>query len=143
MAPALIGADPRNLNHIHRCLGSSLRGHDYAKSALDIACWDITGQAAGLPLHAMIGGKRSGRLPLYQSITCVAPEEMARTFNCGVGMVIAVAADEADKVAERLETIGETVVRVGTIEGGERGCTVRGSEETWAASEAWKAVHLG
>lgn len=55
-----------------------LPGHVYAKSALDIALWDITGQVAGLPLHALLGGRRQSDLPLYHSITCVAPDEMAR-----------------------------------------------------------------
>jgi L-alanine-DL-glutamate epimerase-like enolase superfamily enzyme len=55
-----------------------LPGHPYAKSALDIALWDLTGQVAGLPLHALLGGRRQADLPLYHSITCVAPDEMAR-----------------------------------------------------------------
>ena len=55
-----------------------LPGHVYAKSALDIALWDITGQVAGLPLHALLGGRRQVDLPLYHSITCVEPDEMAR-----------------------------------------------------------------
>ena len=55
-----------------------LPGHVYAKSALDIALWDITGQAAGLPIHTLMGGRRQETLPLYHSITCVEPDEMAR-----------------------------------------------------------------
>jgi L-alanine-DL-glutamate epimerase-like enolase superfamily enzyme len=27
-----------------------LKGHPYVKSAIDIACWDILGQAAGMPV---------------------------------------------------------------------------------------------
>jgi phosphoribosylformylglycinamidine cyclo-ligase len=45
----------------------------------------------------------------------VAEAEMLRTFNCGVGMVIVVAADEADKVAGILAREGETVFRIGQI----------------------------
>ena len=68
--------------------------------------------------------------------------EMARTFNCGVGMVLAVEADKADAVAARLIDAGETVRRVGAIEAGDRGCTVRGSKGTWSAKGEWEAVHL-
>ena len=39
----------------------------------------------------------------------IEPEEMARTFNCGVGMVLAVAPDEVDAITARLEEAGETV----------------------------------
>ncbi len=72
----------------------------------------------------------------------IEPGEMARTFNCGVGMVVAVAPDDADTIAERLAQAGETVVRVGHIEAGERGCTVKGSRGTWSATADWEAVHL-
>ncbi|SDU13254.1 phosphoribosylformylglycinamidine cyclo-ligase [Stappia sp. ES.058] len=46
----------------------------------------------------------------------VAQSEMLRTFNCGVGMVVAVSADSADAVAEVLRGEGETVIRIGTLE---------------------------
>ncbi|MCA0401498.1 MAG: phosphoribosylformylglycinamidine cyclo-ligase [Proteobacteria bacterium] len=45
----------------------------------------------------------------------VAEHEMLRTFNCGIGMVIAVAPAEADAIAATLESLGEKVSRVGTI----------------------------
>ncbi|MBV7266580.1 phosphoribosylformylglycinamidine cyclo-ligase [Erythrobacter ani] len=73
----------------------------------------------------------------------IEPAEMARTFNCGVGMVLAVEAERAESVAARLSEVGETVFRVGTVAGGERGCTVRGSQGTWAGRIDWEAVHLG
>ena len=72
----------------------------------------------------------------------IEPAEFARTFNCGIGMVLAVKADKAADLSDRLTAAGETVVRVGEIVAGERGCTVRGSRGTWAAREDWEAVHL-
>ncbi len=45
----------------------------------------------------------------------VAPVEMARTFNCGIGMVIAVPADRADEAAALLAEAGETVIRLGDL----------------------------
>ena len=73
----------------------------------------------------------------------IEPQEMARTFNCGVGMVLAVAPDRVAEVFQRLEAAGETVLTVGRIEAGEKGCTVRGSAETWSAKIDWSATHLG
>ncbi len=45
----------------------------------------------------------------------VAPAEMMRTFNCGVGMVAVVAAGQAAQVAAVLQEAGETVTPIGRI----------------------------
>ena len=73
----------------------------------------------------------------------IEPGEMARTFNCGVGMVLAVAPSKVELVRSRLEEAGEEVLAVGRIVDGDKGCTVRGSQGTWSAREGWKAVYLG
>ncbi|SLN37806.1 4-hydroxyproline betaine 2-epimerase [Roseovarius litorisediminis] len=78
MAPILLGADPVGPEALMERLNRHLQGHPYAKSALDTALWDITGQVAGLPLYALLGGRQVADMPLYHSITCVAPDEMAR-----------------------------------------------------------------
>lgn len=73
----------------------------------------------------------------------IEPGELARTFNCGIGMVLAVADSEAETLTLALEGAGETVLRIGRIEEGERGCTVRGSAGTWSARDDWAATHRG
>ena len=78
-----------------------------------------------------------------QAQGAIEPEEMARTFNCGVGMVAVVAADAAAAVAAALVDAGETVFRIGSVEAGQRGCTVRGAAETWRARSDWVATHHG
>lgn len=78
LAPVILGADPIGPEALMAKTEAYLPDHRYAKSALDIALWDITGQVAGLPLHALLGGQRQADLPLYHSITCVEPDEMAR-----------------------------------------------------------------
>jgi L-alanine-DL-glutamate epimerase-like enolase superfamily enzyme len=78
MAPVLIGADPVGPEALMYKLNTHLIGHDYAKSAIDIALWDITAKAANLPLYTLLGGRQAQDMPLYHSITCVEPDEMAR-----------------------------------------------------------------
>ena len=78
LTPVLIGANPLGAEALIARTDAYLPDHRYAKSALDIAFWDVTGQAAGLPLYALLGGRRQTDLPLYHSITCVDPDEMAR-----------------------------------------------------------------
>ena len=77
LAPALLGADPVGPEALMAALDGRLLDHRYAKSAIDIALWDLTAQAAGLPLYALLGGKCAADLPLYHSITCVEPDAMA------------------------------------------------------------------
>ncbi|WP_270727537.1 mandelate racemase/muconate lactonizing enzyme family protein [Shimia sp. Alg240-R146] len=77
LIPVLIGANPVGVEALMASAEAFLPDHRYAKSALDIALWDITGQVAGLPLYALLGGKFADSLPLYHSITCIAPDDMA------------------------------------------------------------------
>jgi phosphoribosylformylglycinamidine cyclo-ligase len=72
----------------------------------------------------------------------IEPEEMARTFNCGIGMVLSVAAGDVAGLIAELQAAGETVHVIGAIEPGARGCTVQGSAEAWSARAPWEAVHL-
>jgi phosphoribosylformylglycinamidine cyclo-ligase len=46
---------------------------------------------------------------------CVAEAEMLRTFNCGIGMIVVVAAKDAKATCAALKRAGETVVTLGTI----------------------------
>jgi phosphoribosylformylglycinamidine cyclo-ligase len=80
-------------------------------------------------------------MAFLQAQGAIEPEEMARTFNCGIGMAVVVAADEADAVAAALRTGGETVHVIGRVEAGARGCTVSGRTETWSARADWTATH--
>jgi phosphoribosylformylglycinamidine cyclo-ligase len=73
----------------------------------------------------------------------IEPEEMARTFNCGIGMVLVVAESDVASVTADLEAAGETVHRIGRIDAGDKGCTVSGSIETWSAKSGWSATHAG
>ena len=84
---------------------------------------------------------QSRLMAFLQAQGSIEPGEMARTFNCGIGMAVVVAAGDADTVADDLTTAGERVHRIGTVEAGKRGCTVRGSVETWSGRDAWTATH--
>jgi len=78
LAPVLIGANPVGVEALMAACRSHLLGHAYAQSAIDIALWDLTGKACGVPVYTLLGGRQCEDLPLYHSITCIAPEEMAR-----------------------------------------------------------------
>jgi len=56
LAPAVIGADPRDIEAIDRRLDSVCRHNWFAKSAIEMACWDLTGKDAGKPVYELLGG---------------------------------------------------------------------------------------
>ena len=76
LAPSLLGLDPRRLGLVERAMDLCLPGHLYAKAPLDMACWDIAGQAAGLPIADMLGGRHPDPTPIASSISTDTPEGM-------------------------------------------------------------------
>ena len=71
----------------------------------------------------------------------IAPGELARTFNCGTGMVMVVAAADADAAIAALGAAGETATVIGRIEAGAQGCDVNGAAGSWGSATAWTASH--
>jgi L-alanine-DL-glutamate epimerase-like enolase superfamily enzyme len=128
IAPALIGADATDLADIHRRMDARLRGHEYAKSALDVACWDAFGRLVGLPVATLLGGILQHELPLYVAIPLGAPGQMAefvtreraagiRNFQAKLG---ADPADDAERVAAILAATGPGDAVIGDANGGWR-----------------------
>ncbi|WP_421999423.1 phosphoribosylformylglycinamidine cyclo-ligase [Reyranella sp.] len=69
-----------------------------------------------------------------RSVGQVPTDDMLRTFNCGLGMIVVVAAADAARVAQALTDAGESVREVGTIErgpDGEAGCVVDHADSLW------------
>src|SRR5436190_3804523 len=81
LAPHLIGEDPRELERLNRTMDAALKGHPYVKSGIDIACWDILGQATGLPVCTLLGGRYGDDFVLYRAISQDTPERMAQSVT--------------------------------------------------------------
>ena len=81
LAPALMGRDPRSLEAINRFMDLTLPGHPAVKSAVDIACWDILGQSAGLPLWQLLGGAGPAAVAVNSSIPTGTPDEMVAAIK--------------------------------------------------------------
>jgi L-alanine-DL-glutamate epimerase-like enolase superfamily enzyme len=77
LGPHLIGEDPRQLARLNRRMDAALKGHPYVKSGIDIACWDILGQATGLPVCELMGGRFGDDVILYRAISQESPDAMA------------------------------------------------------------------
>ena len=69
IGPKLIGFDPTDLGPLNRRMDAVLRGHLYVKAPIDIACWDILGKVAGLPVYKLLGGAEQDDIKLYRAIS--------------------------------------------------------------------------
>ena len=92
-APAVLGLDPRHLQVIWRAMNAAMHGGVAAKSALDIACWDLLGKATDLRVCDLLGGPLSDPVPTYHVV--------------GIGTP-----DEAAAEAERLQAAGHTKLQL-------------------------------
>jgi muconate cycloisomerase len=54
--PVLVGADAQDLADIDRRLDRATRHNWFTKAAVEMACWDIRGKAAGRPIYELLGG---------------------------------------------------------------------------------------
>lgn len=80
LAPHLIGQDPTETGVINLIMDQALLGHPYAKSAIDMACWDLAGKKAGSPVCDLFGGRHGDDVVLYRAISQQSADEMARNI---------------------------------------------------------------
>lgn len=68
LKPVLLGRDPGAITGCMAACDAAIAGHPEAKTAIDMALWDIAGKRAGLPVHALLGGAVRETIPLSFSI---------------------------------------------------------------------------
>jgi muconate cycloisomerase len=95
--PAIEGQDPRDIGARHAAMNRAVKGHPYAKAAVDIALYDIAGKAAGVPVYRLLGGKLRDSIPICHSLGIMENEkalaeaveavaEGVRTIKCKTGL---------------------------------------------------------
>jgi len=75
IGPNIIGKDPLNIAQIHVLMDGLVKANHSAKAAVDIACYDILGKYAGLPVYKLLGGALNERIPMMRSLGSSSPEE--------------------------------------------------------------------
>ena len=133
---AVLGLDPRQVEVVYERMDAAVVGYAYAKSALDIACWDLLGQATGLRVGDLLGGARQEEIELYKAIGIAAPDEMARACREAAGagyrqVQIKVGAHWREDVA-RIERCAEA------LSGAER--LIVDANGGWAQADAIQAL---
>ncbi|MDE2791468.1 MAG: mandelate racemase [Paracoccaceae bacterium] len=69
LATAILGQDPRQVGIVEQAMDQCLPGHLYAKAPVDMACWDIAGQSAGLSIADMLGGRHPNGTAVASSVS--------------------------------------------------------------------------
>jgi L-alanine-DL-glutamate epimerase-like enolase superfamily enzyme len=77
LAPQLIGDDPTQLLALNCKMDRVMKGHPYVKSAIDMACWDLLGKAAQMPVCHLLGGRYADDVVLYRAISQREAGQMA------------------------------------------------------------------
>ncbi len=96
--------------------------------------------------HAIIDSsawKLPALMTFLQEQGNIETQEMAKTFNCGMGMVIAVTSSNVDSVMAALIAADEEPTIIGEIINGDKGCTVNGKAQTWGSESDWSCSHHG
>lgn len=66
--PQLEGKSPLDIGPLHHAMDKAVKGHPYAKAALDIALHDLAGKKLGVPVSKLLGGQHRDRMPIAHSL---------------------------------------------------------------------------
>jgi galactonate dehydratase len=113
LEPVLIGQDPRQIEALWQKMydaGLGYKGGPVTMSALsgiDMALWDLAGKAAGLPVHAMLGGACRNRVKMYRATGAGQPHvvEPGLPYRAGKPPASPHAADAPEAWAEYAHTL--------------------------------------
>ena len=97
LLPAVTGLDPAEISVVHATMDKAVKGHPYAKAAIDVACFDATGKALGVPVSTLLGGRHRDAVEVAHSLGIMeleqcyreaeqAVEEGALTIKCKTGL---------------------------------------------------------
>ena len=117
LAPAVTGAVPGEIAELHARLDHAIKGHPYAKAAVEMAAYDLAGKQCGLPVHRLLGGPIRRHIPVTHSIGLIgfeeAEREVAQVAAEGIRTIkIKIGVDpdrDVDMVRRIRETVGTTL----------------------------------
>ena len=121
-------------------MDAALKGHPYVKSGIDIACWDILGQAAGLPVCELLGGRYGEDVQLYRAISQESPDAMAGAASPAIAPR-ATAASNSRSAAIPTSTSRASAPSPAMLQTGDR--LVADANTGWMQHEAMRVVKGG
>ena len=64
IAPALVGADPTQINSLRAVMDREIKLNPFTKAAVEMALWDLAGKAVGVPVYQLLGGQVRDEIPI-------------------------------------------------------------------------------
>src|SRR5215831_8857967 len=113
LAPVVMGCVPGEITELHARMDRALKGHPYAKAAIEIAAYDLAGRQLNVPAYRLLGGAVRRRIAITHSIGLIGFEEAereaaqatregVRTFKIKVGV-------DPDRDVEMVLRVRDTV----------------------------------
>lgn len=124
--PVIEGRSPLEIGPLHAAMDRAVKGHPYAKAAVDIALYDLQGKLLGLPVYQLLGGAHRDRIMVAHSLGIMendravaeaeqAVAEGAKTIKCKTGLD---PRRDVDLVRRLREALGPAIqIRVDANEG--------------------------
>lgn len=120
LEPALVGQDPTAVERITPQINRALANNPFTKSGIEMACWDLLGKVAGLPIYRLLGGPVRDFVPTKYSVSGLEPARAAEIAAWAVAqgfrvMKVKVGIEPEEDVA-RVRAVREAVgpdVRLG------------------------------
>ena len=88
LVPALKDVDLRQIENVHAAMNRTLRGHPYAKAAVEVAVLDAVARGIGVPVYQLLGGRVRDKVELAHSIGLMdvgdAVAEAAKVVDEGI-----------------------------------------------------------
>lgn len=114
LIPQIMNENPFDIEHIHYKMDAAIAGNPAAKAAIDIACYDLMGKAAGQPVYNLIGGRAHDNLQYPKVLSIEAPEIMAEKAKKAQALgfsslKLKVGSDDASLDIDRIYAVREAV----------------------------------
>src|SRR5215207_3789119 len=113
MWPTLKGANPWQHRRLYDDIGKALRGHPYAKMAVDAAILDLVAQDARIPVYELLGGQRRTEIEMAHSIGLMpvdrATEEARAVADEGMPTIKLKTGEDIDRDLELIRKVHAAV----------------------------------
>lgn len=116
LAPVLVGEEATRTEYLLQKMDRVAAGNQFAKAAIEMACYDLLGKSLGAPLHDLLGGLYSESLPVAWALGAggetkanVAEAREKLDANLHSRFKVKVRAAEADADVERVAQLSKAL----------------------------------